>query len=164
MPVGVSTCQYMPVLLSSRSPVTLSSSDCHSDSVIQWLSFSDSVIQSTQCFCLRPSCLKIFGLCLIIQSQSLQTSAFRLKSSVMFTYLLSIEIIILKSINLFKKKNQSFVARIFWNAPKKNPFSWGYGSFWRNKAIFSCTHTFLFSFLLLVSVFPTLILSTVHFE
>ena len=44
-------------------------------------SSSDSV---THCFCLHPSCLKIFGLCLIIQSQSLHTSAFWLKPSVMF--------------------------------------------------------------------------------
>ena len=49
------------------------------------LQLSSRIFKSFLSFCLLPSCLKIFGLCLIIHYQSLQTSAFRLKSSVMLT-------------------------------------------------------------------------------
>ena len=88
--VGVSTCHCVSVRVSTRKYASvrvntyqyasLCVSTCHP--VTQ--SSSDSIIQRivTQYFCLLPSCLKIFVLCLIIQSQSLQTRAFWLKSSV----------------------------------------------------------------------------------
>ena len=89
MSVCVKVCQYVLVCVSNQSPndsviqwlihpVTQSSSD----SVIQWLSHPVTQSSRVSVFFLH-SCLKIFDLCLIIQYQSLQTSAFWLKSSVM---------------------------------------------------------------------------------
>ena len=94
MSLGVSKCQYVLVLVRHFakcqyvSVVSHSVTQSSSDSVIQWL--SHPVTQSFSDHFLLPRCLIVFDLQVLIQSQSILTSAFWLKSSVMFNFCFSV--------------------------------------------------------------------------
>ena len=88
-------------------------------------SFRDSV---TQCFCLLPSCLLLFDLHMLIQSQSILTSAFWLKSSVMFA--LSLFIWWIFPWNQFCNTHAFFItSNIFWKNQLLHKNVW---FFWSN--------------------------------